>query len=41
MLSILYKNDKAILLGKYYEDLIDFVEELKKIDKKKEENKNV
>lgn len=31
---VLYKNNKAILRGKYWEDLVYFVEELKDLNKK-------
>ena len=31
---VLYKNNKAFLRGKYWEDLVDFVEELKDLNKK-------
>ncbi len=30
----LYKNNKALLNAKYCEDLVDFVEELKELNKK-------
>lgn len=30
----LYKNGKILLLGQYWEDLVDFVDELKKLNKK-------
>lgn len=31
---ILYKNNKPILRGRYWEELVDFVEELKELNKK-------
>ena len=31
---ILYKNNKPILRGRYWEDLVDFIEELKELNKK-------
>lgn len=31
---VLYKNNKPILRGRYWEDLVDFVEELKELNKK-------
>lgn len=31
---VLYRNEKAILVGKYWEDLVDFVNELKELNKR-------
>lgn len=31
---VLYKNGKGILCSRYWEDLVDFVEELKNLNKK-------
>ena len=37
---ILYKNGKAILAGRYWEDLVEFVDELKELNKKYVDRRN-